>query len=487
MKIALACSAFPPDGANGGTATFYLELSRALASLGHEVLVVTLTRGAGSSDKVDGVQVERIHFDESQYANLQNLGFVPSTSWYMSRAVHMQKHAAELLNAFRPDVLECHEHGFFGLLLPSKDYPVVVRCLCPAFQSTAKNGDEKRFPVDSHLTAALEIAFIQRADALTAPSANLAGIVSEHTRIPIEQFEIIKNPLAGSEPIARSKAESKFPQLVFVGRVEQLKGCDLLVEMMPEVLSRFPGASLTLIGEEPGSASVEVSFSQELRVRAAELGCLDRLTFAGLIPRHQLRERVTAADIAIFPSRYDSSPYACLEAMSFGVPIVASNVGGIPEYVEHGVTGMLFESENPAKLAEAVVDLSAHSDLRERIAGAGQERVLNMCNPRSIAEKTLELYEKTLQEFRNTRDNKARTNVLDDRVIAALLAAFDDLVEKPYYRQRVDKELQMHMEEVYQNGVKAGFRAGRRSVAADPAGAMIDGLKFLARICTNKK
>lgn len=481
MKIALACSTFPPDGANGGTATFYSELARALASLGHDVLVVTLTNEKACSEIVDGVRVERIFFDESQYQNLQLLGFVPFTAWYMSRAVHLYKHSIALLKEFEPDILECHEHGFLGLLLQSKDYPMVVRCLCPAFQSMALNGDDKRFPVDTNLTAALEIAFLQRADALTCPSSSLAGVISEKTGIPQKRFEIIRNPLTRDEAVACAANERNFPRLTFIGRVEHLKGCDLLVEIMPDVLKSFPDATLTFIGEEGKSPGMENSFSQQLRLRARESGCADRLTFAGLIPRNQLATSVRDADIAIFPSRYDSSPYACLEAMSLAMPVVASNVGGIPEYVENGITGMLFESENVASLANAVVALCKDAELRDKIAKSAQESVASMCNPRAVAMKTQELYEITLQEFKNGSQRANKTNLLDDRVIGALLSAFDDLVETPYYRERLDSELKSHMEEVYQSGVRAGFRAGRRSIASNPAGAMIDGIKFLAR------
>lgn len=481
MKIALACSTFPPDGANGGTATFYSELARALASLGHDVLVVTLTNEKACSTTVDGVRVERIYFDEAQYQNLQLLGFVPFTAWYMSRAVHLYKHSMALLDEFKPDILECHEHGFLGLLLQSKEYPMVVRCLCPAFQSMALNGDDKRYPVDTHMTSAMEIAFLQSAEALTCPSASLAGIISKQTGIPLERFEIIRNPLAPEVASQRTSDERNFPSIAFVGRIEHLKGCDLLVEMLPDVLNLFPNATLTFIGEEGKSPGMENSFSQQLRLRAQELGCADRVIFAGLIPRSQLATRVRDADIAIFPSRYDSSPYACLEAMSFGVPVVASNVGGIPEYVENGISGMLFESENVAKLADAVIKLCKDAVLRDKIAKSGQESVLNMCNPRAVGLKTQDLYESTLREFKNGSQRAKKANLLDDRVIAALLSAFDDLVETPYYRERLDSELQSHMEEVYQSGVRAGFRAGRRSIASNPAGAMIDGIKFLAR------
>lgn len=486
MKIALACSAFPPDGANGGAATFYLELSRALASIGHEVLVVTLTEGDERTELIEGVRVERIHFDESQYVNLQNLGFVPFTAWYMSRAVHLQKHAARLLEAFKPDVLECHEHGFFGLLLHSQKYPLIVRCLCPAFQSMVLNGDDKRFPVDSHITAALEIAFLQGASALTTPSLNLAGIISKQTGISIEQFEIIKNPLAVRESARAQESARGFPRLVFVGRVEKLKGCDLLIEAMPAVLESFPGASLTFIGEEAISASEDISFSQQLRMRADELGCAGSLTFAGLLPRDRLAEKVVQSDIAIFPSRYDSSPYACLEAMSLEIPVVASRVGGIPEYVEHGVTGLLFELDNSANLAQEIIRLCADANLRTRIAKAGKQSVLTMCNPGAVARETQKLYEKALQMFQYEKGGQC-SGVIDDRVKAGLLAAFDDLVEKPYFRQRVDNELQSCMEEAYQNGLKDGFYAGRRSVASDPAGAMLAGIRFLARFYTKKE
>lgn len=498
MKIALACSVFPPEGSNGGMATFYLELSRALASLGHDVLVVTLTNAEDQSETVDGVRLERFHFDDEDYANLSTLGFLPFTSWYLSRAVHLHRRAAELIEDFAPDVFESPEHGFLGLLFQSAAHPLVIRCLCPAFQSMVLNGDDQRHPADWYLTSALEINFLRRADALTAPSKNLAGIVSDGTGIPAERFTIIKNPLAcldeqspsdesyaeKSNAIAgmKSKTERKFPRLVFVGRVEQLKGCDLLVEMMPAVLKRFPDATLQVIGQEATAAGTDVPFSDQLRKRLEELDCVESVNFTGAVPRDQLQSMVSQSDLAIFPSRYDSSPYSCLETMSFGVPVLASNVGGIPEYIEHGVNGWLFPSENPARLADAVITLCSDSNLRLQLAAAGKESCLSQCNPLAVAKQTVEMYERTVSEFKNsTADGVKRIPIGEDKFVQALLSAFDDLVKTPYYRDRLNVDLQRVMQEVYQNGFTDGFQSGRHSIAANPAAAMMDGFKYLAR------
>ncbi|MHA4750746.1 hypothetical protein ACX0FG_15490, partial [Enterococcus faecium] len=76
----------------------------------------------------------------------------------------------------------------------------------------ALNGDDKRFPVDTNLIAALEIAFLQRADALTCPSSSLAGIVSEKTGIPLKRFEIIRNPLALEAAVPCTTGERNFPR-----------------------------------------------------------------------------------------------------------------------------------------------------------------------------------------------------------------------------------------------------------------------------------
>lgn len=503
MKIALACSVFPPEGSNGGMATFYLELSRALASLGHDVLVVTLTDSEDKSETVGGVHVERIHFDDTEYSNLSNLGFLPFTAWYLSRAVHLHKRAAHLIEEFAPDVFESPEHGFLGLLFDSSSYPLIVRCLCPAFQSMVLNGDAQKHLVDWYLTTALEINFLRRADGLTAPSKNLAGIVSAEAGISSESFSIIKNPLACQNAVVLpaeettatsrtfangdSKNERKFPQLVFVGRVEQLKGCDLLVEMMPAVRARFPDATLKVIGHEAFTVGSEFPFSDELKKRLKELQCADSVTFTGAVPRDQLQAIVTQSDLAIFPSRYDSSPYACLEAMAFGVPVLASNVGGIPEYVEHGVTGWLFPSENPAKLADAVITLCSDKNLRAQLAAAGKESCLSQCSPQLVAHQTVALYERTISEFKSQGSEKlTRPGVREDKFVQALLSAFDDLIKTPYYSDRVNSDMQKLMVEVYQNAFNDGFQAGRRSIASDPAGALIDGIKYFSRSIKKK-
>ncbi len=305
----------PAGRLNGGLATFYFELSRALVLLGHEVLVVTLSQHESRSEIIDGVRVERIHFDERSTTNLANLAVLPSLSWFVPRMLQLQRKAAPLIDEFSPDVIECAEHGFLWLLDASnRKRPLVVRCLCPAVHAISVNADAKTTVVDLNLLLAMEASLVRAADALTTPSANLAAVVAEYTGVPASEFRIIKNPLASVGEIQRDAAvektttanvraqESDFPRMTFIGRVENLKGCDLLIEMLPMVLAKYPNARLTMIGQDAPIIGETYTLSDKLRERLKQLGCLERVRFTGAIPRHQIRHYLDETDFCIFPS-----------------------------------------------------------------------------------------------------------------------------------------------------------------------------------------
>ncbi len=469
MKVAFATYAFPPEGSNGGLATFYFELSRALVLLGHEVLVVTLSQHEDKSEIIDGVRVERIHFDESSTTNLANLAVLPSLSWFVPRMLQLQRKAAPLIDEFTPDVIECAEHGFLRLLDASnRKSPLVVRCLCPAVHAIAVNADAKTTVVDLNLLLAMEASLVRAADALTTPSANLAAIVAGYTGVPASEFRIIKNPLASVGEIQRDAAiekhstvcdsaqETDFPRMTFIGRVENLKGCDLLIEMLPEVLAKYPKARLTMIGQDAPIIGETYTLSDRLRERLKQLGCLERVRFTGAIPRHQIRHYLDETDFCIFPSRYDSSPFACLETMSYGIPVIATKVGGIPEYVEDGVSGMLVASESPAALAKAAIAMADDESLRMRLGRAGRESTLRDLDPAKIASETVELYDEAIHRYA-ANQNYLRRRSGPDPILKSIIDAYDDFAANDY----IGQARQVLLDQAYVNGFEDGIKQGR--------------------------
>ncbi len=150
-----------------------------------------------------------------------------------------------------------------------------------------------------------------------------------------------------------------------VARLEPEKGHLTLLAAWPHVLRRVPDAYLLVVGEG--------SMQGELEARARQLRVADRVVFTG---RRDDVPAVTAAlDVAVLPSHREAQGLTILEAMALSRPVVASNVGGIPEMVEDGVTGLLVPANEPEALAAAIVRLLTDHAFADLIARAGHDRV----------------------------------------------------------------------------------------------------------------
>jgi glycosyltransferase involved in cell wall biosynthesis len=150
-----------------------------------------------------------------------------------------------------------------------------------------------------------------------------------------------------------------------VARLEPEKGHPTLLESWPAVLREVPDAYLLVIGE--GSAR------EALERLAAQLRIAHRVVFTG---RRDDVPAVTAAlDVAVLPSYREAQGLSILEAMALSRPVVASNVGGIPEMIEDGVTGLLVPPHDPAALAGAIVRLLRDHSYADTIGRAGHDMV----------------------------------------------------------------------------------------------------------------
>jgi glycosyltransferase involved in cell wall biosynthesis len=155
------------------------------------------------------------------------------------------------------------------------------------------------------------------------------------------------------------------PLVGVVARLEAEKGHLTLIDAWPGVLAEFPAATLLVVGEG--------SRCEALRAQAAELGISRSVVFTG---RRDDVPAVTAAlDVAVLPSYREAQGLTILEAMALSRPVVASNVGGIPEMIEDGRTGLLVPPHDPAALAAAITRLLRDHPLADTLARAGHDLV----------------------------------------------------------------------------------------------------------------
>lgn len=159
------------------------------------------------------------------------------------------------------------------------------------------------------------------------------------------------------------------PLLIFVGRLERLKGVEIVLRALATLRSRFPGARLLVLGEDSRDA-VE-SEKERLRSLASELGIDDRVDFAGSVAHHELPLYYAAADACLMPSYSESFGLVGLEAQACGCPVIASNVAGLASVVRDGVTGFLVDRPEPKAYAEAIERLLADPELADQLGRRG--------------------------------------------------------------------------------------------------------------------
>jgi glycosyltransferase involved in cell wall biosynthesis len=177
----------------------------------------------------------------------------------------------------------------------------------------------------------------------------------------------------------------------YVGWLIPIKGVTYLVDAMAEVVQLHPNSLLVLVGKGDEKGEEEI----KLRERVASLGLTDRVRFLGWRP--DVNEIMGCFDIFVLPSLNEGMGRVLVEAMSAGLPIVASRVGGIPDLVKHGENGLLVPPANAGALEQAISDLLSDKSRRKHMGETGKK----MCRPYSVeamVDKIDNLYSKLLGE-----------------------------------------------------------------------------------------
>ncbi|NDB96248.1 MAG: glycosyltransferase, partial [Verrucomicrobia bacterium] len=118
--------------------------------------------------------------------------------------------------------------------------------------------------------------------------------------------------------------------------------------------------------------------------------------YGGMINRVQLREEFLRATALFLPTREDNCPMVVLEAQASGLPVIASNVGGVPDLIEDGVTGLLTNPDSPATMSQALEKILSNKALANQLAEQGRKQAITRFHPRVIASRHLEIYREVL-------------------------------------------------------------------------------------------
>jgi glycosyltransferase involved in cell wall biosynthesis len=186
--------------------------------------------------------------------------------------------------------------------------------------------------------------------------------------LPADKLVVVPNGLPPA-PVTPLRADDGTLRLGALGRLSHRKGVHDLLAAVRLLIERATPVTLVVAGEGPELDS--------LKTRAQMLGVADEVEFVGFIPDERLDDWFADLDVFVLPSLTEGLPFTVLEAMRAGRPVVATRVGGVPEVVVDGVTGLLAEPANERSLADSIGQLAADPDLRRRMADAARMRFLD--------------------------------------------------------------------------------------------------------------
>ena len=243
-----------------------------------------------------------------------------------------------------------------------------------------------RRATEQMLTAARRV--LVRSDSLGRALIDLGcppqKIAIVRTGIPLNEFRFR----------ARSHPGNGEWRLVQACRLIEKKGLPTTLRAFAAFAARFPRANLSIAGEGP--------MLEELKDLALQLGIRDKVAFTGLISQDELRNLFFSAHIFLHPSEtgrdgnQEGVPNSMLEAMASGLPVFATRHGGIPEAIEHGVSGVLVPERDDAALGRALLETSENPERLAQLARAGAESVAQNFDRAAQVRRLEDIYLETM-------------------------------------------------------------------------------------------
>jgi len=349
----------------GGAENLVVRLAKGLTHLNYQVLVCSREGG-------------------SLLANLMDIPtfILPKEGVFDPRYLLRLCH---LIRRQRIDIIHSHLYG-------NDLYAVLAGLLTRRTVILTVHGE------DSFRTAQRRLFYrlaARHVSTLVAVSRSLQRRLVEELRIPDHKVALILNgidalPLSTSPHLDDLRASLDLPPtrpiIGALGNIKPEKGYDTLINAAPSVLRKAPDALFLIVG---GVYQHEAHY-RDLQTRISELGLQDRVRFTGY--RDAARQVLQLLDVYVLPSKSEGTSIALLEAMASERPIVATSVGGTPDILDHGRTGLLIPPGDPAALANSILHLLRNPAIASALGVAARQTVETRWDAHTMLEKYCTLY-----------------------------------------------------------------------------------------------
>lgn len=394
MKILMLTWEYPPRVVGGISKVVY-DLSHKMVKEGNEVTVVTYKDGDNvkyyENDK--GVEVYRV----DNYMIRPN-NFI---DWIMQLNFNMITKANEIINKNgKFDVIHAHDWLVAYTAKSIKEsYNIPLISTIHATESGRNSGihdETQRYINDSEWMLTYESSEV------IVNSNYMKNEVQRLFGLPYDKINVIPNGVNlqlfsnvnVDYDFRRQYAMDNEKIILYVGRLVYEKGIQNLIAAMPKILDRYHDSKLIICGRG--------GMIDELREQVKYLGIDNKVYFAGYCDSKKMQKMYKCADVAVFPSTYEPFGIVAIESMLSGTPTIVSDVGGLNEIVEHGVTGMKSYAGNSNSIADSVLALLFDPKLCANISQNAIKKVKENYNWAKITDNTYYVYQlaigKTVQE-----------------------------------------------------------------------------------------
>ncbi len=386
MRILHLASEFPPAQIFG-LGRYVHDLARAQARRGREVHVLTNSLSGRDQDvEMNGIQVHRIHFPSPPKPADGATQVTQFNILLLERLLELEKDLSPC------DAVVAHDWLTMLAAVPARRH--LGGRLVLTMHDTVIGKTFGRLSNEDKYIAQIERWGCRVADAVVAVSRHVKSELTGTYEAPAERIAIVP---CGVDPAwfgavdgrylhdlrtALAPADSKI--VAYVGRLDPEKGLDRLLEAFSSALSRFPQTTLVIAGKGNEQPRLE---EQASRLRIAE-----RVKFLGYVKGAALEALYKTADLLVCPSTYEPFGIVPLEGMINRVPVIASDVGGMSEIVEHDRSGLKVRPGDAAALSEAIESLLEDPAKAKRLAQGGYDRASRVYSWDRVAELVEPVY-----------------------------------------------------------------------------------------------
>jgi len=358
----------------GGIELAILELSKELVALGNDVTILTGARNSCSERYIDGVRILPVDWLNTMRLTWSNSNLKLSRQALFPLTVLGRRlrgydiyHGHIYVSGLIASYLARMNHAVAVNTLHGSYYPVwnvIANPIAAGFYRACERFLAPMIARHVHLQIHTARYFAEQVLAWGAPADRLAVI---HNGVNLNHFH------SGAEPVEH---DHSLPVLLTARRLVKKNGLEYLLRTLKRVLHE-ERCKLIIAGDGPESPRLE-SLS-------ADIGVSEHVEFVGAVPHNLMPKYLAAADIAVLPSLIEATSLFALEAMAMAKPVVATNVGGLPEIL--GNAALFVESRNERELGDAIIQLLQDNEERDKMGKSGR-RLAGKHSWKTVAEQT---------------------------------------------------------------------------------------------------